>query len=57
MIMPQQHQKVWMYFETDGDAGYYIIRLFTTQEKAEAYKQSRPEVERAYGKVQEVLVY
>jgi hypothetical protein len=28
---------VWMYYETDGDSGYYGIKLFATKQKADAY--------------------
>lgn len=30
---------VWMYYETDGDAGYYRIALFSTKEKAAVYQK------------------
>jgi hypothetical protein len=44
---------IWMYFETDGDAGYYGIRLFSTKEKAEAYRRKKHD---AYGGVEEITV-
>jgi len=57
--MPQNvvTQKVWMYLETDGDSGYYAVRLFTTKAKAEAYKASRTDSERAYAQIKEVTLY
>jgi hypothetical protein len=39
---------VWMYYETDGDAGAYNIKLFDTQKAAENYKDNRKD---PYGKV------
>jgi hypothetical protein len=46
--------KVWMYYRTDGDSGYYAIKLFRLKTSAEAWAK----VERsAYGKVAEVEVH
>lgn len=28
---------VWMYYTTDGDSGYYRVKLFSSKRKAEAY--------------------
>lgn len=46
-------RKVWMYYETDGDAGYYHIRLFSSKTRADAYKK---QVSSAYGEVDEIAV-
>ncbi len=32
---------MWIYCETDGDAGYYNVRLFSSKELAEAYKTKK----------------
>lgn len=45
--------QVWMYSETDGDAGEYAIRLFSTKEKAEAWKKKQHS---AYGHIQQAVV-
>ena len=47
-------QAVWMYYETDGDSGYYGIVLFTT--KAAADRHHALQRDKAYGKVKEVEV-
>ena len=39
---------VWVYYETDGDSGWYRVKVFSTMEKAEAYKRKR---DSAYGHV------
>jgi hypothetical protein len=39
---------VWMYYETDGDAGAYRITLFTSEAEAEKFKAA---VGSAYGVV------
>ena len=44
---------IWMYYVTDGDSGYYGIRLFKTKAAAEAYKRQRND---AYGLVKEMKV-
>lgn len=44
---------VWMYYETDGDSGYYRIKLFSTEKKAEAYKKK---INSAYGAVTSVMI-
>lgn len=44
---------VWMYYETDGDAGAYDITLFSTKAKAEAYQIQKND---AYGRVDEIKV-
>jgi tRNA(Ile2) C34 agmatinyltransferase TiaS len=44
---------VFMYYETDGDAGYYDIALFSTRALAEAYQIQKND---AYGKVDEIKV-
>jgi hypothetical protein len=51
MIDPQH---VWMYYETDGDSGYYSIVLFTT--KAAADRHHAQQRDKAYGKVKQVEV-
>jgi hypothetical protein len=40
--------KVWMYYQSDGDSGYYNIKLFYTKEQAEAYKSK---TRNAYGQI------
>ena len=44
---------VWMYYETDGDSGYYSIQLFSTEAKAEAYRKRK---QSAYGGVEQIVV-
>jgi|GraSoiStandDraft_4_1057263.scaffolds.fasta_scaffold00110_55 hypothetical protein len=44
---------VWMYFHTDGDSGYYAIKLFTTRAKAEAWSKANPD---AYARITEIKV-
>lgn len=45
--------KVWMYYETDGDAGYYAIKLFFTKTAAEKYKREKND---AYGHVDSIFI-
>lgn len=33
--------QIWMYYQTDGDSGYYHIRLFSTVDKALAYQKKK----------------
>jgi ssDNA-binding Zn-finger/Zn-ribbon topoisomerase 1 len=47
-------QKVYMYYETDGDAGYYAIKLFNSHEVAEAYKRQK---NNAYGDISEMIIH
>ena len=42
-----------MYYETDGDAGYYHVKLFCYKEQAQAYQKKRGD---SYGRVSEVEV-
>lgn len=44
---------IYMYYETDGDSGYYSIRLFTTEQKALNYKEK---MKSAYGHIKEMKV-
>lgn len=44
---------VWMYYTTDGDSGYYSIKLFATQAAAEKYSKK---LNNAYGNITEVAV-
>lgn len=44
---------VWVYYETDGDAGWYDIKLFQRRVDAESYKKLENS---AYGKVEELPV-
>ena len=44
---------IWMYSETDGDAGHYGIKLFLVKERAEEYKKN---VASAYGELHEMEV-
>lgn len=44
---------VWMYYETDGDAGYYRIKLFKTEQLAEQYKKRKHD---AYGGIKRIEV-
>ena len=50
---PGDTMTIWMYYATDGDSGYYGIRLFKTKAAAEAYKRERND---AYGLVKEMKV-
>jgi hypothetical protein len=45
---------VWMYYETDGDSGYYRIRLFDTEEKAKTFQKEHGT---AYGHVKHMMVH
>lgn len=36
-----QKATLWMYYETDGDAGYYGVTLFDNEEAAKAYKKAK----------------
>jgi hypothetical protein len=47
-------RKVWMYSETDGDAGLYNIRLFTSKKLAEKYQAA---VKSAYGEIDKITVH
>lgn len=42
---------MWIYYETDGDAGAYNIKLFSTQDLAQQYKDKKHD---AYGKIDEI---
>lgn len=44
---------LWMYYETDGDAGYYAVKLFMTKDKAERWKKHKHS---AYGRIDAVGV-
>ena len=44
---------VWLYYETDGDSGYYHLQVFASEQKARAYQKSKNS---AYGNVREVGV-
>jgi tRNA(Ile2) C34 agmatinyltransferase TiaS len=45
--------KIWMYYTTDGDSGYYNIKLFSVESLAIYHK----EVEgNSYGRIEEVEV-
>jgi hypothetical protein len=51
--------QVWMYYETDGDSGYYAIRLFSSRKAAERYRKQLEQdtpVEAAYGHIKPVEV-
>jgi hypothetical protein len=42
-----------MYYETDGDSGFYAIKLFTSEKKAETYKLDKNS---AYGVIKKVEI-
>jgi hypothetical protein len=44
---------VWVYYETDGDAGWYGVKLFPNKIDAERYKKLE---DSAYGKIEEMRV-
>jgi hypothetical protein len=44
---------LWMYYETDGDSGYYNIKLFKSKKIAEDYKRSKND---AYGQLDTIGV-
>ena len=44
---------LWMYYETDGDSGYYAIKLFRTQSEAEKWKARQKS---AYGRTKQAIV-
>ena len=44
---------MWIYYETDGDAGWYSVRLFKHEAKAREYKEKLHD---AYGHVEEITV-
>ncbi len=46
-------QIVWMYYTTDGDSGYYRIKLFSSKAKAEAHAKQQNS---GYGNVEAVYV-
>jgi len=45
--------KVWMYYETDGDSGFYSIKLFSTEKKAREYAKKKND---SYGNIGELTV-
>ena len=44
---------LWAYFQTDGDAGWYHVRLFKTKDAAERYRSLQNS---AYGRVEQIMV-
>jgi hypothetical protein len=46
---------VWMFYRTDGDSGYYAIKLFYTKAQAEAWLHLR-ENNDGYGNISEIEV-
>jgi hypothetical protein len=44
---------IWMYYETDGDSGYFNIKLFTNQNAAMRWKALKYS---GYGKVESIEV-
>jgi hypothetical protein len=44
---------IYAYYETDGDAGWYAVTLFSTKKKAEVYKKA---MDSAYGNIDELIV-
>lgn len=44
---------MWIYYETDGDAGWYNVRLFSTEHLANQYRLHR---QSAYAHVAEIEV-
>lgn len=44
---------MWVYYETDGDSGWYAVKLFSTQTFALQYKTEK---DNAYGNITEVQV-
>lgn len=39
---------IYLYYETDGDSGWYHVKPFKTKHDAEAYKKSRPRTNQNY---------
>ena len=46
--------KLWIAYSTDGDSGWYKVRIFTTREEAEKYKKEK--LQEGYGRVDEIEV-
>lgn len=44
---------VWMYYQTDGDSGFYAIKLFSTKQKADDFYKKNGS---AYGAISEIVV-
>lgn len=44
---------MWIYYETDGDSGWYSVKLFSSQQFAMQYKNDKGD---AYGCVEEIPV-
>jgi hypothetical protein len=44
---------IWVYYETDGDAGWYAVNLFQTKQSAENWKKRENS---AYGNVEPMKV-
>lgn len=44
---------MFVYYESDGDSGWYNVRLFSTKENAEEYKQR---IHSSYGGIHELEV-
>lgn len=46
---------VWMYYETDGDSGYYGVRLFASETAAQRYREKQRDGQ-SYGRIKSVKV-
>ncbi len=46
---------LWMFFRTDGDSGYYAIKLFRSKEKAQEWLRKK-ENNDGYGNITEIEV-
>lgn len=44
---------LWIYYETDGDSGWYRVKLFHTKISADNYRKF---ADSAYGKVEQIDV-
>lgn len=47
-------KEVWVYFETDGDSGWYHVTVFGSEKGANDHKKARKS---AYGNVRKLKLY
>jgi len=50
----REAMNIWMYYETDGDSGYYGVRLFATEATAQRYREKQRG--NAYGHIKSMEV-
>jgi len=51
----REAMNIWMYYETDGDSGYYGVRLFATEATAQRYREKQRG--NAYGNIKSMEVW